>query len=271
MSIAEIADERGALACRVLGDGVRDIAVEGETARAQDDRPGTEVRDGRHVMADKQDGAAVRRDIPHLAQALPLKLQIADREHFVDDQNLAAQMRRHGEGQPHIHAAAVMLHGRVEKALDAGECDDRVELAADLRARHPENRAVEEHVLAPGELLIEAGAHFQKASDAAVEIGLPFGHLRDARQNLQQRALARAVAADQRQRFAAPHVERHVFQRPELLVLHARERMPHAPDNRLSKRRRRGVIVANRVLLADAANGDGEVARRHRQISVRSA
>jgi hypothetical protein len=29
--------------------------------------------------------------------------------------------------------------------------------------------------------------------------------------------------------------------------------------------------VANRVLLADAPNRDGEVARRHRQISARSA
>ena len=136
-------------------------------------------------MAHEQDRPAVRCDIPHLAEALPLELQIAHGEHLVDDQNLAAQVRRHGESEPHIHAAAVMLHGRVEKALDAGERDDRVELPANLGAGHPENRAVEEHIFTPGELLIEAGAHFQKAPDAAVEIGLPFGHLRDARENLQ--------------------------------------------------------------------------------------
>ena len=41
----------------------------------------------------------------------------------------------------------------------------------------PENRAVEEDVFAPGELLIEAGADFEQAADAAVEIDLPLGHL----------------------------------------------------------------------------------------------
>ena len=115
---------------------MRHIAVEREAARAQHDGPGAQVADGRHVVADEQHRAAVRRDIAHLAQALPLELQIADREHFVDDQNLAAQMRRHRKREPHVHAAAVVLHRRVEKALDAGERDDGVELAANLGARH---------------------------------------------------------------------------------------------------------------------------------------
>ena len=65
------------------------------------------------------------------------------------------------------------------------------------RARHAENRAVEEDVLAAGQLLVEAGADFQQAADAAVEIDLAVGHLGDARQDLQQRALAGAVAADE--------------------------------------------------------------------------
>ena len=186
---------------------------------AQHDGPRAQVADGRHVVAHEQHRAPVGRDVAHLAQALPLKFDVAHCQHFVDDQDLAAQVRRHGKREPHVHAAAVMLHRRVEKSLDAGERDDRIELAANLGAGHAQDRAVEEDVLAPGQLLIESGADFQQAADAAVEIDLPLGHLGDARQNLQQRALARAVDADERQRLAAPHVERHVSERPERLAL----------------------------------------------------
>ena len=88
-------------------------------------------------------------------------------------------------------------------------------------------RAVEEDVLAPGQLLVEPGADLQQASDAAVEHDFAFGHLGDARQNLQQRALSRAVAADQAKHLAAVHVEGDVPQRPELLPLELPERMAH--------------------------------------------
>ena len=136
----------------------------------QQNGPRAEASDGRHVVADEQHRAAVGRDIAHLAEALPLEVEVAHREHFVDDQDFAAQVRRHGKRQPHVHAAAVMLDRRIEKALDAGERDDGIELAANLGAGHPENRAVEEDVLAAGQLLVESRAHFEKASDAAVEI-----------------------------------------------------------------------------------------------------
>ncbi len=38
-------------------------------------------------------------------------------------------MRGHGEGEPHVHAAAVALHRRVEELLDLAEGDDLVEAA----------------------------------------------------------------------------------------------------------------------------------------------
>ena len=70
-----------------------------------------------------------RTDVPHLAEAFLLELDIADRQHLVDDQDFRFQMRGHGERQPHIHARTVALDRRVEELLDLGEGDDLVELA----------------------------------------------------------------------------------------------------------------------------------------------
>ena len=75
-----------------------------------------------------------RRHFVHLAQAFLLERRVADGQHLVDDQDLRLEVRRHGEGQPHVHAAGVALDRRVEELLDLGEGDDLVELAADLAA-----------------------------------------------------------------------------------------------------------------------------------------
>ena len=51
-------------------------------------------------------------------------------------------------------------------------------------------------VVGPGELGIEAGAHLDQRGDVAADRDLPAGRRVDPRQQPQQRALARAVAAD---------------------------------------------------------------------------
>ena len=154
-------------------------------------------RYGRHVVADKQHRAAVAaRDLVHLAEAFLLELGIADREHFVDDQDFRLQMRRDGEGEAHIHAGGIALDRRVEELLDLGKGDDLVEFPADLGAAHAEDRAVEIDVLAAGQFGMKAGADFQQARDAAAQGDAPGGRLGDAAEDLEQRALAGAVAAD---------------------------------------------------------------------------
>ena len=108
-------------------------------------------------------------DVVHLAEALLLEPRVADREHFVDDQDLRLEVRRDREREPHVHAARVVLHRRVDEALDLGEGDDLVELARDLRAAHAENRAVQENVLAAGQLRMKPGADFEQRADAPDE------------------------------------------------------------------------------------------------------
>ena len=133
---------------------------------------------------------------------------VADREHLVDEQDLRLEVRRHGEGQPHVHAARVALDRRVEELLDLGERDDLVELAVDLGPAHAEDRAVEVDVLAAGQLGMKAGADLeQRCRRGRGSPRSPSRRLGDAREDLQQRALARAVAADDARRPRPAHVE----------------------------------------------------------------
>jgi hypothetical protein len=89
--------------------------------------------------------------------------------------------------------------------------------AGDLRAAHAQNRAVEEDVLAAGQLGVEAGAYLQQRADPAADPAPAAGGLGDAREDLEQGALARAVAADDPHHLAALDLERDVFQRPQVV------------------------------------------------------
>ena len=100
---------------------------------------------------------------------LLLEREVADRQHFVEQQDLGLEMRRDRERQAHVHAARIALDRRVDELLDLGEVDDGVELARDLLAAHAEDGAVEEDVLAAGQLAVKAGADFEQRADAAVD------------------------------------------------------------------------------------------------------
>ena len=83
---------------------------------------------------------------------------------------------------------------------------------------HAQDRAVEVDVLAAGQLGVEAGAHLQQAGDPAVDLGAAAGRLGDAREDLEQRDLARAVAADDADDLALLDLEGDVLERPEVSV-----------------------------------------------------
>ena len=96
-----------------------------------------------------------------------LKRDVADRQHFVHEQNFAVEVRGHREREAQVHAARVVLHRRVDEGRDLGELDDLVELAPDFRTAHAQDGAVQEDVLAAGELGVKAGADLEQAGDAA--------------------------------------------------------------------------------------------------------
>ena len=110
------------------------------------------------------------------------------------------------------------MTGRVDEALDAGERHHLVEAAGDLGALHAQDGAVEVNVLAAGQLRVEAGADFEQAADPSADFCPALGRLGDARQNLEQRALAGTVVADHAEDLAGRNLQRDVAQRPDRVV-----------------------------------------------------
>src|SRR5262249_34342913 len=144
-------------------------------------------------------------------------------------EDLGLQVRRHGEGQPDVHAGGIALDGRVEEFLDLGEGDDLVELAVDLGLAHAEDGAVHVDVLAARELGVEAGADLQEGGEAAAEPRRAGGGLDDAAEDLQEGRLAGAVAADDADDLAPGDLEGDILQRPERMIL-SRLPAPVSPE-----------------------------------------
>jgi hypothetical protein len=68
-------------------------------------RPVAQHINRRHVVGHEQDGATLFADILHLVDAFLLECRVAHGQHFIHDQYFGLQMRGHGEGQSHGHAA----------------------------------------------------------------------------------------------------------------------------------------------------------------------
>src|SRR5690606_18119966 len=149
---------------------------------------------------------------------LLLKLGIAHRKHFVYDQNLRFQMGCHGKGQPHLHATAVVLDRCVQEFFNTAEIDNRVKLLANLRTSHTQDCTVEKNILPTGKLRVKASTHFQQRRHASVDLKTASTRIRNARQDLQQRAFPRTIPTNDAYRLALPDLERNILQRPELLA-----------------------------------------------------
>src|SRR5262249_24056533 len=169
------------------------------------------------IVAHEHDRPTLLRDLAHLPEALLLEHRIADGEDLVDKQDFLFEMRRHRERQPHIHPARVPLDGRVEELLDLGEGDDLVELSRAPRPPHAQDRAVQHHVTAPGELRVEPGPDLEEARHAPTQMDPPRGRLGDPAEDLQEGRLAGAIPADQPEPVTLAQLERDVAERPEVL------------------------------------------------------
>ena len=111
-----------------------------------------------------------------------------------------------------------MLDLGVDELLELGESDDGVEVARDLGALHPEDRPAQEDILPTRELGVKPRAHLEKRRHPPPQIDLAPRRNRDARQDLQEGALAGAVPADDANDLAFRDLERHVVESPDELV-----------------------------------------------------
>jgi len=210
-------------------------------------------------MTHKQHRSSALRHLAHLAQALLLELRVADGEHLVHDQDLRVQVGGHGEGEAHVHAAGVALHGGVQELFHAGEVHDGVELTLDLLALHAQDGAVQVDVLAAGQLRVEAGADLQEASHATIHDDLAGGGLGDAGEDLEQGGFARAVSPDNAHHVALLHVEGDVLQRPDSLPLPAAQGVAQSVHDRLGEHGVPLGVMLYGVGLGYVPNGYGNV------------
>ena len=117
-------------------------SIAGDRTGNKIDRARTKCLNRSHVVADEQHRSAPAGDSRSSCRGIFSETPRRQPPDLIDDQDFRLEMRRDGEGQPHIHAARIALDRRIEEPLDLGEGDDLVELAADLGARHAEDRAV---------------------------------------------------------------------------------------------------------------------------------
>src|SRR6202012_4874343 len=97
--------------------------------------------------------------------------------------------------------------------------------------------AIEKDVFTSGQLGMKSRAHFEQRREAPTHSDFAGRRLGNLAENLQQRRLARPVAADDAEAVALRDIEIHVLKRPELL----RRRSALAAKER-------GNLVAQRVV-----------------------
>ena len=119
-------------------------------------------------MRHQQDGLVAAPELRELVEALVREAFVADGQHFVDQQHVGIDVDGHGEAEPHVHARRVGLHRRVDELPQLRELDDLVEAPLDLALRQAEHDAVDEDVLAAGDLRVEAGAELDERRNATV-------------------------------------------------------------------------------------------------------
>ena len=218
----------------VLRDRLARRPVEGDLALPQEDRPLAEPLHRGGVVGDEEDRPAALLELEDLAEALALERLVADGEHLVQQQHVRLEVRGDREAEAHLHPRGVGAHRQVDELLQLGEGDDLVQVLADRRLLQPEDRPVQEDVLAPGELGLEAGAELEQRGDAAADGGAPAGRAEDPGDDPQERRLAGAVAPDEPDRLARLDREGDVLQRLHLACGDAAAR-----DDELLQRPRR--------------------------------
>src|SRR6266700_98237 len=195
--------------------------------------------DRAEVVADVQNRDAGFPHVPDSIHALFLKHQVSHRQHLVQDQHLGPQIGCDREAEARLHAARVMLELGVDELLELRESHDLVEQCIDLRPAHAEKRAVEVDIFAPGQVRVKAGADLEQRANASADGRGASSRSRDSGQDLEQRALAGAVAPDDAEYFALGHGKAHVLQRPDRLETIRLTATPESLQSRRQRIRRR--------------------------------
>jgi hypothetical protein len=152
---------------RVSLDRVGLIAIKHDPSFFEQNSAGAKRLDRRGVVAHEKHRSTGPRNFADLAQTLLLKRSVADRQYFIDRENLGLELRGDRKRQPDPHADRVSFDGRVDEFADPCKIDNLLKFPGDLAARHPEDHAVEKDIVAPGQFRVKSGADFEKRGDPA--------------------------------------------------------------------------------------------------------
>ena len=204
------------------------IAVEVDDAVLDQDRAVAERLQALHGVRDEEDRPALIAEPLEGVDALLAEPGVAHRQHLVDQHQVGVRLDHHRERQPHVHPAGVVLELHLDELLQLGELDHLVEPAPGLPRSQAHHHPVQQHVLAGGEVRVEAHPQLDERGQGAGEPDPAAVGSVDARQQLQERRLARPVAPRDPQQLPLGHPERDPAEGVEGRVLDRRERTHHA-------------------------------------------
>ena len=164
------------------------------------------------VVADEQQRCAAGEHLLHPLVALLLEHKVADGQDLVAGQNVGPNLRRNREAQPRDHAAGIVFHRHIDKIPQFGKVDDVLEMFLHVGAVMAEHRTVQKDVLPRGQVEIKARAQLDQGRDLTVDGHAARRGVHDTGDQLEHRALAAAVAANQRHRLAGFNFKRNIPQ-----------------------------------------------------------
>ena len=118
-------------------------------------------------VRDEEDGLAAAPELGELVEALVGEAFVTDRQHLVDQQQVGIDVDGDGKAEPHVHAGRVGLDRSIDEVLELGEFDNLVEAVGDFALGQAEHDAVDEYVLAAGDLGMEAGTELDQRRNPA--------------------------------------------------------------------------------------------------------
>ena len=148
--------------------------------------------------------------------ALLLKPGVADREDLVEQQQVGVDVHHRREAEPGAHSGRVVLELQVLEVLELRELEDLRVARPRLARLEPHHHRVHDDVVVGLELVVEADAQLDDRGQATGRPDLAGVRPVDAGHQLQQRALAGAVAPGDPEELAATDPEADVAQNLEL-------------------------------------------------------
>ena len=112
-------------------------SIQSDRTLFEQDRARADIGDGREVMGDHQNCAALVAQLGGFSHATVLKSLVADAQDLVDDQNIGFHVGSDGETQADGHAARVAFDWGIEERADLGKLDDLIEAIANFGPFHP--------------------------------------------------------------------------------------------------------------------------------------